>query len=153
VQIRRIRGMNEKLHNFLDVTRDLIKKFRIINREQQYCYNVTLSQGSTIRILARKGKVTMGELSKDLGVSRSTMTRIVDILVRDTIIKRGMECGDRRQVCVELTEKGLNLYNELEESSTAYLSLFLKALPEHKQDDVIEALRLFNKAIGDVCPP
>jgi DNA-binding MarR family transcriptional regulator len=145
--------MSEKLHTFLDVTRDLMKKFRIINREQQYSHKITLSQGSTIRILAQKGKITMSELSKDLGVSRSTMTRIVDVLVRDNIINRVIECGDRRQVCVELTEEGLRFHNELEQSSTAYLSLFLKALPENKQDDVIEALRLLNKAIGDVCPP
>jgi putative acetyltransferase len=145
--------MNEKIHMFLNVTRDLMKKFRIINREQQYCHNVTLSQGSTIRTLARKGRVSMSELSRDLGVSRSTMTRIVDVLVRDKMIKRDMECDDRRQICVELTKKGVKLHDELEQSSTAYLTLFLKALPEHKQDDVIEALQLFNKAIGDVCPP
>jgi DNA-binding MarR family transcriptional regulator len=145
--------MSDQLHSFVDVTRDLMKKFRIINREQQYCHNITLTQGSTIRTLARRGKTSMSDLSRELGVSRSTMTRIVDILVRDDIIKRDAKSGDRRQVYVELTENGMQLHHELEESSTAYLALFLQALPEDRKVDVIEALQLFNKAIGDVCPP
>ena len=144
--------MGENLNTFLTVTRELMKKFHIINREQRFCHKVTLSQGYAINVLAQKGKITMSELSHDLGVSPSTMTRIVDVLVRDNIVKRDIESGDRRQVYVELTEQGFDLHRNLEQSSTEYLSLFLKALPAEKQDDVIKALILLNKAIGDICP-
>jgi len=142
--------MEQNLQNFLTLTRELMKKFHIINRDQQYCHNVTLSQGYAIKILAQKGKASMTELSQDLGVAPSTTTRIIDVLVRDNIVQRDTECDDRRQVCVKLTDKGLNLHEEIEASSTRYLSLFLKSLPEAKQDNVIEALTLLNKAIGDI---
>lgn len=141
------------MNDFLSVTRDLMKKFHIINREQRYCHKITLSQGYAISVLAQKGKMSMSSLSQELGVSPSTMTRIVDVLVRENIITRAVECDDRRQVCVELTDYGHELHASLEQSSTEYLSLFLKALPEDKQEDVIASLMLLNKAIGEVCPP
>jgi DNA-binding MarR family transcriptional regulator len=145
-------GMEAHLPDFLNVTRDLMKKFHIINREQRYCHKVTLSQGYAINILAIRGKMTMSELSHDLGVSPSTMTRIADVLVREKVIKRTESCDDRRQVCVELTDKGHHLHQKLEHSSTEYLTLFLKALPAEKTGEVLMALQLLNKAIGDVCP-
>ena len=145
-------GMEENLPDFLDVTKDLMKKFHIINREQRYCHKVTLSQGYAINILAERGKMTMTELSRDLGVAPSTMTRIVDVLVREKIIQRSESCDDRRQVCVELTDRGKALQSNLEQSSTEYLTLFLNALPGEKTGAVISALQLLNKAIGDVCP-
>jgi DNA-binding MarR family transcriptional regulator len=145
-------AMETHLPDFLDVTKDLMKKFHIINREQRYCHKVTLSQGYAINKLAQREKMTMSELSHDLGVSPSTMTRIVDVLVREHIIKRTESCNDRRQVCVELTDKGHHLHQKLEHSSSEYLALFLKALPSEKTADVIRALQLLNKAIGDICP-
>jgi DNA-binding MarR family transcriptional regulator len=54
--------------------------------------------------------VTMGDLSRILGVPFSTVTRTVDWLVENGYIQRLADPEDRRVVRVELTEAGKELY-------------------------------------------
>lgn len=51
----------------------------------------------------------MNQLSERMSLARSTMTRVVDTLVRDGILERVRDREDRRLVEVQLTEKGKDL--------------------------------------------
>src|SRR5512135_3760582 len=54
--------------------------------------------------------ITMGDLSRILGVPFSTATRMVDWLVDNGYVQRLADPDDRRVVRVELTEAGKELY-------------------------------------------
>ena len=65
-------------------------------------------------IFSRQSKpITMGDLSRILGVPFSTATRTVDWLVTNNYIQRLADPEDRRVVRVELTEAGKQLYEVL----------------------------------------
>jgi DNA-binding MarR family transcriptional regulator len=59
--------------------------------------------------------VTMGEVSDALFLPASTMTSVVDRLVKDGLVERGTRPGDRRSVVARLTPAGENLVANVEE--------------------------------------
>ena len=95
----------------------LIRSLSLLERDQKNCCGTTMSQCYTIETLAQGGGLSMHELSKDMGVTMSTMTRVIDVLVRDGVVARGSNPEDRRKVCVELTAKGKDLARKLPTST------------------------------------
>ncbi len=91
--------------------------------------------------------ITMGDLSRILGVPSSTATRTVDWLVNNDYVQRLADPEDRRVVRVELTEAGKELYramnNLLLESTELFLHNF--SLEERKELD-----RLLGKLVDNL---
>ena len=83
----------------------------------------------------RSEPITMGDLSRILGVPFSSATRTVDWLVNNNYIQRLTDPDDRRVVCVELTGAGKELYevinNLLLEMTEQFLSNFS---PDERKD-------------------
>ena len=79
--------------------------------------------------------ITMGDLSRILGVPFSTSTRTADWLVNNGYVKRLADPEDRRVVRVELTEVGKELYRAINdlllESAEQFLHNF--SLEERKE--------------------
>lgn len=125
----------------------LIRKFNLLNRDQKVCYGLTLPQCGAIETLHRKGMLPMNDLSRQMGVTISTMTRIVDILVRDNIVIRRENREDRRKVCIDLTENGQTLAAKLQKCSLDYSMTIFENIPEKERPSVLKALELLNNAI------
>ncbi|MCW5770309.1 MAG: MarR family transcriptional regulator [Rhodospirillaceae bacterium] len=71
---------------------------------------------STWRVIATlqyKDGLTIKELSHFAVVERSFVSRLVDRLTRDGIVKRRTSNSDRRAVTVTLTPKGAQVFNEV----------------------------------------
>ena len=74
--------------------------------------------------------ISMSELSEKMNLNSSTMTRILDNLVRDGYILREKSEEDRRLVLVSLSEKGKDSAVELNETVNAY---YKKIIYEYTQ--------------------
>jgi len=128
----------------------LIRKLNVLNREKKVCYGLTLPQCYTIENLGRQTQQSMKELSQDMGVSLSTMTRAVDLLVRDGFIVRKENPTDRREVRVELTRKGEEMYIKLNQCSEQYAADIINQIPSDKRKNLLESLDLLNQAIDRI---
>ncbi|MBU8922664.1 MAG: MarR family transcriptional regulator [Bacteroidales bacterium] len=125
----------------------LVKKLSLLNRDHKSCYGLTMSQCFTIEALAENGKLSMNKLSHELGVTVSTMTRIIDVLLRDGNVNRRDNPDDRRQVCIELTSSGRNLAVKLRQCSDHYARDILDQIPEKEKNGVIKSLKMLVKAL------
>ena len=67
---------------------------------------LNLPQFNAVSILGEKGELTMGELSKELGVTMGAGTNLMDKLVEAGLAGRLRTESDRRVVRVSLTPKG-----------------------------------------------
>lgn len=67
---------------------------------------LTLSQWQVLATLGRLDKATMGEVAAFCATDRTTLTRTVDRMVDDGLVRRDRDLVDRRQVHLDLTEKG-----------------------------------------------
>lgn len=71
---------------------------------------LTLSQWQVLATLRRLDKATMGEVAAFCATDRTTLTRTVDRMVEDGLVLRDRDLVDRRQVHLNLTEKGQEVY-------------------------------------------
>jgi len=125
----------------------LVKKLSLLNRDQKSCYGLTMSQCFTIEALAQNGMLTMNKLSQELGVTVSTMTRIIDILLRDGKVNRRDNPDDRRQVCIELTSAGRDLAVKLKQCSDQYARDILDKIPGKNKSGVLRSLKMLINAL------
>ncbi|MCP4136901.1 MAG: MarR family transcriptional regulator [bacterium] len=133
---------------FYSLLSSFIKKIAVVDRNEKYCYGVTLSQCYSIETLSARGALSMNELSADLGIAISTLTRNVDVLERDGVVERKRSSKDRRKVIVELTAKGRELNEKLQSCSIDLTGEILKIIPANKKESVVDCLKLLNEAIS-----
>jgi len=124
-----------------------IKKIMAMDRAEKLCYGVTLSQAYTIGTIHEKEKLTMNELSQEMGLAISTLTRITDVLVRDDIVCRNQSVKDRRKVLVCLTDKGKELAEKLDKCGAQFWANIINGVPKEKREEVVENLRLLLNAL------
>jgi len=140
--------MEDNLNSqFIEIMTRFMQKIMVMDRAEKYCYGVTLSQAYVISTLQRQNMLSMNELSQELRLAISTLTRIVDVLVRDGIVCRNTNEQDRRKVCTCLTEKGKDLAGKLQACSENFWSKILFAIPDEKRKQVTANLDLLLQAI------
>lgn len=141
---------------FSSLMSGLIRKLNLLNKDQKVCYGLTLPQCGAIETLDRMGMQPMNELSRQMGVTISTMTRIVDILVRDGFLLRQESPEDRRKVCIDLTKSGRVMAGKLKKCATEYSAAIFNRIPEEKRETVFESFELVIDAIESIttrcCP-
>lgn len=133
----------------------LVRVMQIFERDQIKPFGFTTSQCYVLLELNKAQRLTMNEISDKMNLSTSTMTRIVNNLVRDNFVKRVKDENDRRIVYVSLTEMGLDAAKDLELSIKDYYRKIVANLPAGEVEDVLRAVSLlvnaFEKANPNCC--
>lgn len=141
---------------------DLSKKFRetlglayqrvnALQRDEKRCFGVSLSRCVTLETLLREGPLPVNELASRLGLDASTVTRSIDGLVREALVRRTRdERQDRRRVFIALTARGRTLAQKLEQCADAYSDQILTRIPRERREDVLYALGVLVKAVDDL---
>jgi DNA-binding MarR family transcriptional regulator len=63
-------------------------------------------------LIASGGSMTPTNISERVYRSKHAITRAIDILERDNLVKRGPSKSDRRSINITITENGINLVKE-----------------------------------------
>lgn len=71
---------------------------------------LTLSQWQVLATLSRLDRATMGEVAAFCATDRTTLTRTVDRMVEVGLVQRDRDPVDRRQVRLNLTDKGREVF-------------------------------------------
>jgi DNA-binding MarR family transcriptional regulator len=128
----------------------LVRIFQLFERDQIKVHGFTSSQCYAMLEILKFGSLTMNELSEKMNLDSSTMTRVIDKLVRDEFIHRDKDASDRRIVVVSLTDKGSKAAKELNSSVNEYYKKIIKNIPEGEVLDIVgsvaKLLKAFEKA-------
>jgi DNA-binding MarR family transcriptional regulator len=130
-----------------ELIRRLVRAFQMFERDQVKVLGFTFSQCYALLEAAREEGLSMNDLSDRMNLDGSTMTRIVDILVRDGWLERTRPENDRRVVRVSPTEKGKAMASRLEENIEAYYRKVLENLPAGQVDTVLVSIKLLLQAL------
>ena len=125
----------------------MIRSFAAFERSEIFCKGITMSQCSTLLAIGKKGAMTMHALSEWMSLATSTMTRIVDNLVRDGYIERTQDPQDRRVVRVSLTEEGEKLFQIILQVYHGYHQKIVENIPAEELHQVVESLTMLIEAI------
>lgn len=102
---------------------------------------LTTTQLGVLFLLRQQAGEPAGLLAERLRVTPSTLTRIVDRLVRLSLVRRQEDCDDRRLVRHYLTPEGAATLGEMARTARAYLTEILRKLPREKLERLLEALQ------------
>lgn len=107
---------------------------------------LTTTQLRVLFLLRREVGAPAGFLADRLRVTPSTLTRIVDRLVRLDLVRRQEDADDRRLVRHYLTARGDQALAEMERTGRAFLLAILKRLSRHKLERLLHALEDLSQA-------
>ncbi len=65
-----------------------------------------------LRILERKGSLTLSAIGKQLFIAKQNMTKLIDRLMNDGLVDRKNDAADRRIINIIITEKGREFLKE-----------------------------------------
>ncbi|MFQ6084071.1 MAG: MarR family winged helix-turn-helix transcriptional regulator [Candidatus Aminicenantia bacterium] len=131
----------EKVDKLAEYIELLVHRFMMVNCDEDSCLNeINFQEIKVIEILGKKHRSIMRELADEALVAISTMTGIIDRLVEKGFVTRYRTEEDRRVVIVELTEKGMEGYQEHLKQYQDLSRGMLMALNEDEQDTMIKIL-------------
>jgi len=105
------------------------------------------SQMSAVMILSEKKLCTLGELSKEMGVSAPTTTGIVDRLYQSGYVERVRSQKDRRIVNIALTRKGKNVTKKIQKTAIKKWRIISSILSIKDQETHIRILKKIVKGL------
>lgn len=128
---------------------ELIKKYQFRDRNQTVCCGVSVSQCYLLETLHTHGALTVNEVAKKMFLSISTITRVVDQLVKKELVSRREGVEDRRVRLLELTEKGHAVYEQSWKMVFQSEKKILEHFPLEQRDLLIDFLKKLNNAVDD----
>lgn len=94
-------------HSFSSMIEYTSRNMRRYSTGRLQQLGVTVDQWGVLRLLDESGgAVSFGDMSARLLRDKPTLTRIVDILVRDSLVTRHEDPDDRRRIRIGLTKTG-----------------------------------------------
>jgi len=124
--------------------RSFTRLTRFINqlmREQFSGCPVTLQQCYTLEALM-DGPLSMKALAAEVALHQSTLTRIVEKLERQDLVRRTRKADNQRSVEVEITEAGRQTYQYQDGLCLKMISDLLDLLPDDQRATVVASMEI-----------
>lgn len=141
--------MNQGGSCLRELLRILVRNLGILEKSDVSCCGVTIAQCHALVEIGRNQKLSLNELADLLGLDKSTMSRTINHLVDADLVKREIDEENRRYISIQLTTKGTEVYQSIEDNMQTYYSNIYKSIPKDKRLQVIESLELLVKSIKE----
>jgi DNA-binding MarR family transcriptional regulator len=126
-----------------DVVRTLRRLFRALHEYSKAVFAKSGLSGPQVwalSLLAARPRLSAGELAEDMFVHPSTLTGIVDRLVRKGLVSRAVDKEDKRGVRLAVTRSGLRLLKRTPPPVQVGLTRALAALPPRRLRELRRSL-------------
>lgn len=131
------------------LTKDLLRKFQMRDRNEISCCGVSVSQCYTLDTLGEHGEMSMVQLARKMFLDKSTMTRVIDGLIERELVVRRFDEGDRRVIYITLTAAGRKLLEGIRAQQMISLRLILERIPAPERQKLLDGLEIFSHAVQD----
>ena len=122
---------------------ELLKQFLIdlqsLFRTRTKQLNLTLPQIMLISSIPTDG-IDMTTLAQRIGVDNSTLTRLIDVLLRKQLVEKSKNPLDGRSFILSLTTNGEKLQSKVETEIDKFGSNLYSSIPIEDQEEVKEVL-------------
>lgn len=101
---------------------------------------IVTSHGDIIYALFKNERMTMAEIANKIGRDKSTVTALIDKLVKLGYVIKERDTQDTRVVYVTLTQKGYELEPIFEAVSAKLLEVFYLGISEEEKEELTKIL-------------
>ena len=133
--------INKKTKELDKIMRDINKYLVEYTKENLKENGLTMPRFLVLWHITKYEPVNMSVLHKKMYMANSTLTVIVDKLVKEELVKRYRNPEDRREVLLELTEKGNNLLLEMLNIRQSFLEKAMHKLNVEEKDTLLNLLK------------
>lgn len=135
--------VTDKTRQFADYITVLRQKFT--DEESDFLkktQGMSLQQLKVLLVIASNCPCTMGQVSKHMPIlSLSSITVIVDKLVKQGLVQRRRDENDRRAVYVDFTDKGKALFKVYRTGVLKMSAKMLASFSEKEQDEILSVYK------------
>ena len=132
------------------VVQQFIRSFGLLEQTKTPCgFSLSLSQVFALQEL-EKQTLTITELAEKLQLERSSVSRLVDALVKGGFVFRELNEKNRREVILSLTEKGTRSIQRVREQSVEFYSSILNKMSKTEQDLFLQCFKTFTESLIEV---
>ncbi|URZ18589.1 MarR family winged helix-turn-helix transcriptional regulator [Clostridium felsineum] len=137
----------EKSNQLRELIRILIRDLGVLEKSDSSCSGVTISQCHAIVEIGRNEELSLNELARILNLDKSTMSRTINKLVKEELVIREAHPEDRRYIVIRLTDKGSDLFKNIEKNMTNYYEDIFTAIEESKREQILDSLKILIEAL------
>ena len=140
-RLTKIEELADRLHS---TAIHLLRQVRV----QDSASGLAPARLSALSVLVFGGAMSLNELAKAEQVRPPTMSRIVDALESEGLVRRTTNEQDRRAVVLEATEKGTAILWQGRKRRVKFLAKRLSRLSEAERKQIESAVRAIQKAMA-----
>jgi len=119
-----------------------------LQRQFEACgYNITLEQWLILMILKNKGACSQYELTEACDKEKTTVTRLIDNLHKNGLVRRVQDRNDRRSNIIYVTQKGLEVERVL---TPIAIELNRKALRGFSEEEIQLFFEMLDRMVKNV---
>jgi DNA-binding MarR family transcriptional regulator len=107
---------------------------------------VSITEAHSLSVLHADGPLSQNELAHRLRLQKSTVSRLVDQLVRGGLAERTANPADRRSVVVCLTDLGTDRAARLERARTELFAGLIAGMTPRERRTVVDGLTRLDEA-------
>ncbi|MBU3097811.1 MULTISPECIES: MarR family winged helix-turn-helix transcriptional regulator [Clostridium] len=133
---------NVKSSDLREIVRILVRNLGLLERNKSCCCGVTLAQCHAIVEIGRAKEINLNSLAELLNLEKSTMSRTINNLVNESLVLREIHTENRRYIKIKLTEKGEEIFREIEKTMEDYYTDVISLVPADKREQVLESLQI-----------
>ena len=107
-----------------------------------------MSQCHVLLTIYEQKETTTVELSKELAIDKSNLSRLIDFLVKQRYVERVASKKDRRYSKIKITAKGKSKAVQINKSANDHYTKVFENIPEWKHKEIVENLTLLTLAFN-----
>ena len=139
----------ENVLELREVIQQFIRSFGLLEQTRTPCgFSLSLSQVFALQEI-EKQTLTITELAEKLQLERSSVSRLVDVLVKEDFVFRELNQNNRREVVLSLTEKGTRSIQRLRDQSVQFYNTILDKMSEQEQDLFFQSIKTFTQSLNE----
>jgi len=128
--------------------RDICFKIKIEGRKVLKRFDISSAQFALLQLLYFKGEKKLSDISKKLGVTKSTTTGLIKRLLIQELIEKKQSDEDKRVYNVKISKKGSEIIEEVIDRRVDLIRKITNKMG--KDDSFIEKLIELDKTLNEV---
>lgn len=129
-----IPGNDLVIKDIVESIRRLVRAENLDSRKMSKEFGLTGPQSLVLRLLVKNGALSSADLSRQMYVTPSNITGIIDRLEKKGLVERIRKQGDRRVALITLTESGQKLGKNIPDPiEKKFINELADLEPEHLQ--------------------
>jgi DNA-binding MarR family transcriptional regulator len=108
--------------------------YKTISRPIKHQSSITPGAMFVMGSLKRHGLLSMSDIGKCLAMPKPHVTLIIDRLIEEQYVERQNDPNDRRIINVSITEKGIQIFDEIKATLVENMKIKLLNLTEEEQE-------------------